>query len=93
MHVYIMTNKSNHVLYIGITNDIKRRMEEHKQGINDGFTKKYNVSKLVYCEEISNADQAIQREKQLKKWSRQKKILLIENLNPAWNDISGTLND
>ena len=92
MFVYIMTNKSNSVLYIGVTNDILRRIEEHKQGINDGFTKKYNVNKLVYCEEINNPDEAIQREKQLKKWSRQKKELLIQTLNPNWNDISNSLN-
>ena len=93
MHVYIMTNKSNNVLYVGVTNDIKRRIEEHKQGINDGFTKKYNVVKLVYCEEITNADDAIRREKQLKSWTRQKKISLVQTLNPDWNDISDILNN
>ena len=73
MFVYILTNKSNSVLYIGTTNDIKRRLDEHRSGEIEGFTKKYNVFKPVYCEEIKSPEDAIKREKQLKKWTRQKR--------------------
>ena len=92
MFVYILTNKTNSVLYIGTTNDLKRRLNEHRAGKIEGFTSKYNVTKPVYCEEIKNPDIAIQREKQLKRWSRQKKIQLIESLNPDWNDLSESIN-
>ena len=88
MFVYIMTNKSNSVLYIGVTNDIRRRIEEHRLGINDGFSKRYSICKLVYCEKYDDPNKAISREKQLKGWIRKKKDLLIESANPNWNDIS-----
>ena len=92
MFVYILTNKSNSVLYIGTTNDIKRRLDEHRSGEIEGFTKKYNVFKPVYCEEIKSPEDAIKREKQLKKWTRQKKAKLIESSNPEWNDLSESIN-
>lgn len=93
MFVYILTNKSNSVLYIGTTNDIKRRLNEHRSGEIEGFTKKYNVLKPVYCEEIKNPEDAIKREKQLKKWTKQKKIKLIESSNPEWKDLSELINE
>ena len=91
MYVYIMTNKTNSVLYIGVTNDIVRRVREHKMQQIDGFTKKYNVTKLVYFEEFSDPHTAISREKQLKHWIRAKKIALIETKNPDWNDWGASL--
>ena len=87
-YVYILTNKSNHVLYIGMTNDIKRRVYEHKNRLIDGFTSKYNVNKLVYFESTTDVKSAIEREKILKKWARVKKINLIEMQNPTWQDLS-----
>ena len=87
-YVYILTNKNNNVLYIGMTNDLRRRLYEHKSEQLDGFTKKYNVHKLVYFEEYSDVDYAIAREKQLKKWLRLKKNSLIETQNPNWDDLS-----
>jgi putative endonuclease len=86
--VYILTNKSNKVLYIGVTNNIERRMYEHKNKMIDGFTKRYNLTKLVYFEETSDVKSAIEREKQLKNWHRDWKIGLINQLNPNWNDLS-----
>jgi len=86
-YVYIMTNKRNTVLYIGVTNDLKRRVYEHKEKMADGFTKKYNITKLVYydvCEEIQSA---ISREKQLKADSRQRKIELVNGVNKEWRDL------
>ena len=88
MYIYFLTNKNNSVIYIGVTNDIKRRILEHKSGINDSFTKRYNVDKLIYLEEYSDPDQAIKREKQLKGWKRDKKIALINQFNPEWKDLS-----
>ena len=87
-YVYILTNKSNNVLYIGITDDIKRRLYEHKNKLNEGFTNKYNVHKLVYLEDTNNVLDAIAREKQLKRWSRAKKIALIESVNKEWKDLA-----
>ncbi len=87
-YVYILTNKSNNVLYIGITDDIKRRLYEHKNKLNEGFTSKYNVHKLVYLEDTNNVLDAIAREKQLKRWSRAKKIALIESVNKEWKDLA-----
>ena len=72
MFVYIITNQSNKVLYIGVTNDIHRRLEEHRLGVNDSFSKKYVLNKLVFCEKHDNPEEAIAREKQLKKWIRKK---------------------
>ena len=86
--VYIMTNKTDSVMYVGVTNDIKRRVYEHKNGIVDGFTKRYCVNKLVYYEIYDDIYLAICREKQLKKWVRKKKNELVETKNPKWEDIS-----
>ncbi len=82
-----MTNLKNSVLYIGITNDLRRRVYEHKNGIFEGFTKKYRVHKLVYVESCHDIKDAIRREKQLKGWIREKKIALIESVNPEWKEI------
>ena len=86
-YVYIITNWSNEVMYIGITNNLKRRMLEHKNKLVEGFTKTYNVKKLVYYECTSDVVSAIKREKQLKKWSRAKKNQLVESKNPDWIEI------
>lgn len=90
-HVYILSNKFEGSLYIGITNDLIRRVYEHKQRIGDGFTKKYNLTELVYAEEFDNPNDAIAREKQLKNWRRAWKINLIESINPNWNDLYESL--
>ena len=90
-YVYILTNKINTTLYVGITNDIARRMQEHKAGTLDGFTSKYHVDKLVYFEEFTNVDQAISREKQIKSWRREKKDELIKHHNPDLKDYSLSL--
>ena len=82
-----MTNKSG-TLYTGVTNNLERRVFEHKNRLVDGFTKKYNITKLVYFEETSDISAAIYREKQIKGWARQKKIALIESMNPDWRDLS-----
>jgi len=87
-YVYILTNWSNKVMYIGMTNDLKRRMYEHKHKLVDGFTSKYNVTKLVYYEETSDAKTAIRREKVLKGWLRKRKDALVESVNPEWDDLS-----
>ena len=87
-YVYILTNVTNRVLYIGITNDLERRLFEHKSGAIEGFTKKYHIYKLVYYEEHREALDAIAREKQLKHWTRAKKNSLVEATNPTWNDLS-----
>ena len=87
-YVYILTNKANHVLYTGVTNNISKRTYEHKVHAVDGFTKKYNVTKLVYVEEFSNINDAIRAEKKIKGWVRMKKMTLIELKNPTWNDLS-----
>ena len=86
--VYMLTNKSNKVLYIGVTNNLYRRMFEHKNKMVDGFTKKYNVTKLVYYEVTSDVSSAISREKQLKNWHRDWKINMINDFNPTWKDLS-----
>ncbi|MBI4834754.1 MAG: GIY-YIG nuclease family protein [Planctomycetes bacterium] len=82
-----MTNKRNTVLYTGVTNNLKRRVYEHREKMIDGFTKKYNVIKLVYYEQFDNIENAILREKQIKAGSRNKKIELIERMNPEWKDL------
>jgi len=87
-YVYIMTNKNNNVLYTGVTNDLKRRVYEHKNKMIKGFTYKYNINKLVYFEETSDIESAILREKQIKSGSRQKKIDLINSSNDKWADLS-----
>ena len=86
-YVYIMTNKSR-TLYTGVTNDIVRRVYEHKKKLIDGFTKKYNITKLVYYVATDDINSAIMREKQIKGWLRKKKIALIESINPEWKDLS-----
>lgn len=87
-YVYILSNYTNTTLYIGVTGDIERRIYEHKNGLLDGFTEKYNVTKLVYVEECDNVNDAIAREKQLKKWRREKKEALIKTINPEWKDLA-----
>lgn len=82
-----MTSKKNGNLYVGLTNNLIRRAYEHKNDLIEGFTKKYGVHKLVYYEQTNDIHNAIQREKELKKWNRQWKINLIEKFNPNWNDI------
>lgn len=77
-YVYIMTNKSNRVLYVGVTNNIERRVSEHRTGQTEGFTKQYHITKLVYAETFNDIDAAIRREKQIKGWVRSKKIELIQ---------------
>ncbi|WP_245580852.1 GIY-YIG nuclease family protein [Daejeonella oryzae] len=84
----MITNKNCTVLYIGVTNNLERRVYEHIQKINKGFTSKYNCNKLVWYEEYSTVKEAISREKQLKNWQRNWKNQLIEKKNPEWNDLS-----
>jgi putative endonuclease len=85
--VYIVTNKYNKVLYTGVTSDLKKRIWEHREKLVDGFTKRYNVTKLVYYEVFADIRDAIAREKQIKAGSRQKKIDLIVGMNPDWRDL------
>ncbi|HMB99429.1 MAG TPA: GIY-YIG nuclease family protein [Flavobacteriaceae bacterium] len=87
-YVYILTNKKNGTLYIGMTNDLERRMFEHKHKIIEGFTKKYGLDRLIYFEQFQYVNDAIKREKQLKNWNRQWKIDMIEKENKEWNDLS-----
>ena len=87
-YTYILTNWNNQVMYIGVTNNLERRILEHKNGIVKGFTSKYNINKLVYYEYTSDINAAIAREKQLKGWKRSKKNELVESTNPEWKDIS-----
>ncbi len=87
-YVYILTNKINTVLYIGVTNDLQRRVYEHKNKLVEGFSAKYNLSKLVYFEETGSIESAINREKQLKRWHRDWKINLIKENNPEFYDLS-----
>ncbi len=87
-YVYILSNKYNTVLYTGVTNDIERRVYEHQQKLNKGFTSKYNCHKLVWFEDHEDVLAAIHREKQIKKWLRTWKNQLIEKENPQWTDLS-----
>ncbi|HCP08706.1 MAG TPA: hypothetical protein DIT25_02835 [Candidatus Moranbacteria bacterium] len=91
--VYILTNKINTVLYIGVTGNLPKRMYEHKNKLVDGFTKKYNADKLVFFEQTEDVVSAIAREKQLKNWKRDWKIELINKNNPTWRDLSFELLD
>lgn len=84
-YVYILTNWNHDVMYIGVTNNLVRRLYEHQNKLVDGFTKKYNVDKLVYYEITTDIRAAIEREKQLKKWRREKKNNLVESMNPKWD--------
>ena len=86
-YVYIMASKRNGTLYIGVTNDLVRRVHEHKNNLIEGFTDKHRVHKLVHWEQTENIEAAIQREKQLKKWKRQWKLALIEERNAYWRDL------
>ncbi len=87
-YVYILTNKTNSVLYVGVTNNLTKRMQQHKTGyFKNSFTSKYQVTKLVYYEEFLSIRDAIRREKQLKAGSRQRKIELINHRNPEWHDL------
>ena len=87
-YVYILTNKYNTVVYTGVTNNLERRLYEHNNHLVDGFTKRYNLNKLVYFEITNDVNSAIEREKQIKGWKREKKNMLIESVNPQWNDLS-----
>jgi putative endonuclease len=87
-YVYIMTNDPPTTLYVGVTNDLERRVFEHRKKLKRGFTSKYNLDRLVYFEETDEVDAAIGREKQLKGWRRQRKIALLETMNPGWQDLS-----
>ena len=86
-YTYILANKNNTTLYIGVTNDLERRVAEHRSGMIPGFTQMYNCHKLIYFEEYSNVEMAIAREKQLKNWSRAKKEALIATKNKEWEDL------
>ena len=87
-YVYIMTNWNNYVLYIGVTNNLERRVYEHKHKLLPGFTAQYNVNKLVYFEETPDVKAAIAREKQLKGWKRERKNELINHANPDWHELA-----
>jgi len=87
-YVYLLTNWNNKVLCVGVTNDLNRRLYEHKNKIIQGFTQKYNLNKLVYFEETNDINAAITREKEIKKWRREKKDNLVNQLNPNWIDLS-----
>ena len=86
-YVYIMASRAR-TLYIGVTNDLERRVLEHKQGRNQGFTARYNVTKLVYYDSTTDVTSAIAREKELKGWRRSKKVELVESVNPEWKDLA-----
>lgn len=88
--VYILSNWDDSVLYIGVTGNLQKRLYEHRHGLVDGFTQKYNVHKLVYFEHTKDVYSAISREKQLKKWRRDKKNALIAEKNPNWIDLSAS---
>ena len=85
--VYILASKKNGTLYVGVTNDLVRRVWEHKEGVADGFTKKHKIKRLVYFEQVDQIEMAITREKQVKSWKRLWRIRLIEKTNPNWNDL------
>ena len=87
-YVYILTNWNNKVLYIGVTSNLPKRLDEHKNKVVNGFTEKYNVHKLVYFQETNDVLAAITREKEIKKWRRQKKDFLVSIMNPDWKDLS-----
>ena len=90
-YVYMLTNVSGNVLYTGCTNNLKRRLYEHQNKLADGFTKIYNVNKLVYYEITNDVSSAIAREKQIKGWTRARKNALIESKNPDWRDLAETI--
>jgi putative endonuclease len=90
-YVYILANKRNGTLYTGMTSDLVKRVWQHKNSMVDGFTKKYDIKLLVYYEVHHRAEDAIRREKQIKKWKRTWKLKLIEEINPNWDDLYGTI--
>lgn len=92
-YIYILTNKNHTVLYVGMTNNLKLRIEQHQSKENKGFTKKYDVHKLVYFEKTQYVNNAIKREKLIKGWKRKWKENLINDMNPEWNDLSWMLGD
>ena len=87
-YVYLLTNWNNKVMYVGVTNDLERRLYEHKNKLVKGFMEKYNVNKLVYVEETGDVISALAREKEIKKWRREKKNNLVVGSNPEWKDLS-----
>jgi putative endonuclease len=87
-YVYILTNWNNKVMYVGVTNNLERRIYEHENKLTKGFTEKYNVNKLVYFEETQDVYAAIEREKEIKKWRREKKNRLVNLMNPNWDDLA-----
>lgn len=87
-YVYILANWNNKVIYTGVTNNLERRIYEHKNKLIEGFSKKYNLTKLVYFEQFTNVNDAISREKEIKNWRREKKNALIETINISWKDLS-----
>jgi putative endonuclease len=89
--VYLLASRRNGTLYIGVTNDLHRRISEHKMGVVPGFTRRYGVHQLVWFESFERIDEAIAREKQLKGWNRAWKLSLIEAANPEWRDVSGSI--
>jgi putative endonuclease len=92
-YVYILTNVNNHVLYTGVTNDLYHRVEDHRLRVHKGFTRRYHVYKLVYYDVFEDVGEAIFREKQIKAGSRQKKIDLINGMNPDWKDLWKEIDD
>ena len=90
-YVYIMARGRNSTFYVGITSDLPKRVWEHKNKAADGFTKKYDIAHLVYYETYDDAENAIRREKRLKKWNRTWKMRVIEEMNPEWNDLYETI--
>jgi len=90
-YVYILANQKNKILYVGVTNNLVKRVYEHKQKLVDGFSKKYCVDALVYYEVTNDVLSAIEREKQIKKWNRSWKLRLIEKMNPLWVDLYDSL--
>ncbi len=87
-YIYLLTNWNNKVMYVGMTNNLERRVYEHKNKLVNGFTKRYNINKLVYFEETSDVNAAISREKEIKKWRREKKDSLVLSINQEWKDLS-----
>ena len=90
-YVYILTNWNDHVMYVGVTNDLRRRVYEHQHDLVDGFTKQYRVHKLVYFEATSDVYSAIAREKEIKGWKRERKNRLVEEQNPNWCDLTASI--
>jgi putative endonuclease len=90
-HVYILCNRKNGALYIGMTSSLAHRVFEHREGLVDGFTKRYGIGRLVYAEAFTDVGEAIARERALKRWRRAWKVELIERANPEWDDLYATI--